>query len=279
MVLGRMLRRRYARYDELTSDAAFNTGRGGAVVDCDKDNVVGIGVPHETHLDTLPKDEGGRGYSEGGYNSLRPVEEGVKKMNRSSSSSISGSGSTTTTVTISDGTITDVSDTAGATVSMTASDGVERLLMAVTSKERRIPLQNMVVSTTDTNATGSSSDDTDSLSLPIGSSSSNTAVVNTAITANTTTYSSGPILTGVEIDHRRGRPNMKELLTEIFESSSSDVDDELGIFMCGPALLLNSVYNAVERKGCRRRRRRILGSAERGRMLPRCAIYEEGFEV
>jgi len=79
--------------------------------------------------------------------------------------------------------------------------------------------------------------------------------------------------TGVVIDHRIGRPVMEDLFVEIFEAAETP-----GIFMCGPALLLNAVSKVVLRGSCARRNGGGIGGRPKP-VFPRCAIYEEGFEV
>ena len=74
---------------------------------------------------------------------------------------------------------------------------------------------------------------------------------------------------------------MEDFLTELFATSESP-----GIFMCGPALLLNAVKDVVLRRRCGGGCSGCADWGVNGRrndqhstVLPRCAIYEEWFEV
>jgi len=177
-----------------------------------------------------------------GYDSLKVVEENVlKEMTRTNSCNGGSSGDTSVS-------------------STTQSDE---------SIQHNLPLDQ--VSTVTTNNVGGGAhthtDDNDS--------QSNTTTNSTIIITPSLRMTTGDC---VEINHRRGRPNMEELLTELFETSESP-----GIFMCGPALLLNAVKDVVVQSrfggGCTDRSGNGRRAGKQSTVLPRCALYEEGFEV
>jgi predicted ferric reductase len=80
---------------------------------------------------------------------------------------------------------------------------------------------------------------------------------------------------GICVSHSRGRPNISNIIQEILDDKrdgSNDNDNgDVGIFMCGPTVLLQSVRNAIDE--------REDGSLHTTVTKLRAAVYEEVFEL
>jgi len=248
------------RYNTLTSDAGSSVDDAAAAGCAEDPIVVGVGVC-TTNVAVLPiasphvrqQLQKQQPLVDIGYDSLKGVEENVvKEMKRTNSCNGGSSGDTSIS-------------------STTQSDeSMER------QRQRQQLPPDQVSTVTIDHVGGAHAHKNDDDQQPNTTTSSAFVVTPSSNTAITTTM----ITTGggVEIDHRRGRPNMEDFLTELFATSESP-----GIFMCGPALLLNAVKDVVLRNRCGGRCANRGVNGRRGdqhsTVLPRCAIYEEGFEV